>query len=111
MSEEMNCIMARLDNVHPGEVLREEFLNPLGITPYRLAKSVGVQQTRIEHILDGKRGVSVDTAIRLGRFFHVSAQFWLNLQLMYDLEEIERDPEHHEEYDRIRAYDEQPVLA
>ena len=103
MSEETT--MARLRNIHPGEVLREEFLEPLNITPYRLAKDIGVQQTRIEQILDGKRSITVDTAIRLGRYFHVSPQFWLNLQQMYDLEEAESKPEVRARYDRIRGYD------
>lgn len=97
--------MTQLKNIHPGEVLREEFLIPLSITPYRLAKSIGVQQTRIAQIMEGKRSVTVDTAIRLGNFFQVTPQFWLNLQQMYDLEEAQKDPAHREAYERIRMYD------
>jgi addiction module HigA family antidote len=72
--------------MHPGEVLREEFLIPMGITAYRLAKDIRVQPTRISLILRGKAGISADTALRLGRYFQMSAQFWLNLQAHYDLE-------------------------
>lgn len=98
--------MNRLANIHPGEVLREEFLEPLNITPYRLAKCIGVQQTRIEAILDGKRSITADTAIRLGRFFSVTPQFWLNLQTMYDLEEQERNATSRAAYNEIHAYSE-----
>lgn len=101
--------MERLPNIHPGEALQEEFLEPLGITPYRLAKEIGVQQTRIEGILHGKRRITADTAIRLGRFFNVTPQFWLNLQSLYDLEEEERKAGKHQAYERIQAY--QPIAA
>ena len=97
--------MERLPNVHPGEVLREEFLTPLGITPYRLAKDIDAQATRIKEILDGKRAVTADTAIRLGRYFRTTPQFWLNLQAAYDLEEQEHS-KHQQLYTHIRAYDE-----
>lgn len=80
----------RLPNIHPGEILLEEFLKPLNITPYRLAKDIGVPQTRIEGILDGKRSVTPDTALRLARYFGSSAGLWLNLQAHYDLEEARR---------------------
>jgi addiction module HigA family antidote len=69
---------------HPGEILAEEFLMPLGITPYRLAKSIHVPQTRIAAILSGQRAVTADTALRLARFFGVSDTFWTNLQTAYD---------------------------
>jgi addiction module HigA family antidote len=72
--------------IHPGEVLREEFLKPLGITQYRLARDIRVQPTRINQIVRGKAGISADTALRLGRYFQVSPQFWLNLQARHDLE-------------------------
>jgi addiction module HigA family antidote len=72
--------------IHPGEVLREEFLKPMGITQYRLALDISVQATRINQIVRGKSGISADTALRLGRYFQVSPQFWLNLQARYDLE-------------------------
>ena len=78
--------MNKLANIHPGEILREEFLTPLNITPYQLAKAIEVQQTRISEILHGKRNITADTAIRLGRYFHTTTQFWLNLQSMHDLE-------------------------
>jgi len=71
---------------HPGEILLEEFLTPMGLTQYRLAKDIGVQPTRINQIVHGKLGVSADTALRLGRYFQMSPQFWLNLQAHFDLE-------------------------
>jgi len=71
--------------IHPGEILLEEFLTPMGITQYRLAKSISVPQRRISEIVQGKRAISADTALRLGRFFGMEAQFWLNLQSRYDL--------------------------
>jgi addiction module HigA family antidote len=71
--------------IHPGEILLHEFLEPLGITQYRLAKSIGVPQRRIGEIVQGKRAISPDTALRLGRFFGMEPQFWLNLQGRYDL--------------------------
>ncbi|MDH5527324.1 MAG: HigA family addiction module antitoxin [Nitrospirota bacterium] len=72
--------------IHPGEVLLEEFLNPMGVSQYRLAKSVGVPARRINEIVHGKRAITADTALRLGRFFGTTAQFWMNLQSHYDLE-------------------------
>ena len=80
----------RLAPVHPGEVLAEDFLNPLGLTQYRLAKSLTVPPRRINEIVHGKRAVTADTALRLARFFGTSERFWLNLQTSYDLE-VERD--------------------
>ena len=79
--------MGKLDNIHPGEVLREEFMIPLEITAYRLSKDLGIPQTRISEILKGRRRVSADTAIRLSKYFGNSAKFWLGLQDDYDLEE------------------------
>ena len=77
--------------VHPGEVLMEDFLKPMNITQYRLAKSIGVSQRRIGEIIVGKRAVTADTALRLSRFFGTDAQSWMNLQAHYDLEvEAER---------------------
>jgi len=72
--------------VHPGEILQFEFLQPLGISQYRLAMTIHVPPRRINVIVHGKRGVSADTALRLGRAFGTSAQFWMNLQSRYDLE-------------------------
>ena len=77
----------RLTSIHPGEILWEEFLEPLGITPYRLAKELGIPLTRITAILNGRRGITADTAMRLGRYFNTSAELWLNLQTTYELQE------------------------
>lgn len=79
--------MDRLKNIHPGEVLREEFLSPLGISAYRLAKETFIPQTRVSEILKENRRVTADTALRLAKFFGTSAKFWLGLQSDYDLEE------------------------
>jgi addiction module HigA family antidote len=73
------------DPIHPGEILLEEFLRPMGISQYRLAKDISVPQRRISEITQGKRSISADTALRLGRFFGMEAQFWMNLQSRYDL--------------------------
>lgn len=72
--------------VHPGEILFEDFLKPMGITQYRLAKSIGVSQRRIGEIISGRRAITADTALRLARFFGTDAQTWMNLQAHYDLE-------------------------
>jgi len=74
----------------PGEVLNEEFLIPLGISQYRLAKDIGISARRINQIVHGTRAITPDTALRLGKYFGVSAQFWLNLQTRYDLQTAER---------------------
>ena len=79
----------KLPPIHPGEILREEFLEPMGISQYRLAKDISVPPRRINEIVHGKRSITADTALRLGRFFSMSAQFWLNLQTRYDLEVTE----------------------
>lgn len=79
--------MEKLDNIHPGEVLLEEFMLPMEITAYRLSKSINIPQTRISEILKGKRRITADTALRLGKFFGNSAKFWLGLQDDYDIEE------------------------
>jgi len=72
--------------IHPGEVLLEEFLEPLGVSQYRLAKDISVPPRRVNEIVHGKRAISADTALRLSRFFGTSERFWLNLQTRYDLE-------------------------
>lgn len=82
--------MTNIAPVHPGEVLREEFLLPLGVTQHRLAVSIGVPPGRINEIGHGKRRISADTALRLGRFFGTTDRFWLNLQTRFDLE-VEKD--------------------
>ncbi len=81
----------RLPNIHPGEILREEFLLPMGLTAYRLAKAIDVPQTRLSEILHERRGITADTAARLGRYFSTSPAFWMNLQARYDLEQVERE--------------------
>ena len=75
-----------LSNITPGEILDEEFLKPMAITQYRLAKDIGVPPRRINEIVNGQRAITADTALRLGRYFGMSPQFWLNLQSHYDLE-------------------------
>jgi antitoxin HigA-1 len=79
-----------LPPIHPGEILLEEFLEPMGISQYRLAKDVGVPSRRINEIVKGQRNISADTALRLSRYFGLSERFWMNLQSRYDLE-IEKD--------------------
>lgn len=79
--------MANFKNIHPGEVLSEEFLIPFGISAYKLAKDVGIPQTRVSEILKGKRRITADTALRLSKYFGTSAKFWLGLQDDFDLEE------------------------
>jgi addiction module HigA family antidote len=91
--------MDRLKNIHPGEVLKEEFLDPMGISAYRLAKDAGIPQTRVSEIIHGRRRVSADTALRLAKYFGVSARFWLGLQDDFDLEEEQREKS--AEFDRI----------
>ena len=75
-----------LANITPGEILEEDFLKPMNLSQYRLAKDIGVPARRINEIVKGERGITADTALRLGRFFKMSAQYWLNLQSHYDLE-------------------------
>ena len=83
--------MENIKNIHPGEVLMEEFLKPLNITSYRLAKDIGIPQTRISELTKGKRGVTADTALRLSKYFGNSPKFWLGLQDDYDLEEGQKE--------------------
>src|SRR3990170_5473446 len=79
--------MKKLKNIHPGEILSEEFLIPLKISAYRLSKEISIPQTRISEIIKGKRRITADTALRLSKFFGNSAKFWLGLQDDFDLEE------------------------
>lgn len=79
----------KLPPIHPGEILIEEFLKPMGISQYRLAKDISVPPRRINEIVHGKRSITADTALRLGRFFEIAPQFWLNLQNRFDLEVAE----------------------
>ena len=87
-----------LPPIHPGEILMEEFLKPLCISQYKLAKDINVPARRINEIVHGKRSITADTALRLSRYFNLSERFWLNLQARYDLE-VEKDRLH----DRIEA--------
>ena len=80
--------LKKLPNIHPGEVLREDFLQPMGISAYRLAKDIGIPQTHVSQILKGERRITADTALRLSRYFGNSARFWLGLQNDHDLEEV-----------------------
>ena len=79
--------MERLSNIHPGEILLEEFLKPLNISAYRLSKDIGIPQTRTSEIINGNRSITADTALRLSYYFGNSAKFWLGLQNDFDLEE------------------------
>lgn len=81
----------QLPPVHPGEVLREDFLDPMGITAYRLAKATGMPIQRVSAIVNEKRSISADTALRLGRFFGVDPQWWMNMQAYFDLETARRE--------------------
>jgi addiction module HigA family antidote len=78
--------MADFPPAHPGEVLREDFLKPLGLSQYALAKAIGVPQIRVSAIVNGKRAITPDTALRLARYFGTSAEFWMGMQATYDLE-------------------------
>ncbi len=82
--------MTKMSPVHPGEILIEEFIEPLGVTQHKVAVAIGVPPRRINEIAHGRRRITADTALRLGKYFGVSADFWLNLQMRYDLE-VESD--------------------
>jgi len=79
--------MVKVANIHPGEILLEEFLKPLGITAYRLSKDLGIPQTRTSQIIKGKRRITADTALRLSKYFGTSTKFWLGIQNDFDIEE------------------------
>ena len=83
--------MSKLNNMHPGEILEEEFLKPMGITAYRLSQAIGVPQTRTSQILKGRRRITADTALRLSKYFGTSSKFWLGLQNDFDIEEEQRN--------------------
>ena len=83
--------MKKLRNIHPGEVLKEEFLVPLGISAYRLSMETHLPQTRISQILKGRRRITADTALRLSKYFGTTPQFWLGLQNDFDIEEVMRN--------------------
>jgi addiction module HigA family antidote len=80
-----------LSPIHPGEVLAEDFMKPLGLSQYRLAKDIGVSPIRISQIINGQRAITVDTAMRLGRYFGTSAAVWMRMQVRYDLEVAEKE--------------------
>jgi addiction module HigA family antidote len=92
--------MKTLANIHPGEVLLEEFLNPLNITAYKLSKELGIPQTRTHEILKCNRGITADTALRLSIYFGNSAKFWLGLQDDYELEEAQKSKQ--KEFNKIK---------
>jgi addiction module HigA family antidote len=79
--------MKNLKNIHPGDILKEEFLLPMGISVYLLSKQTGLSQTRLSQITGAKRSVTAETALKLGKFFDIPAEFWMNLQTLYDIEE------------------------
>lgn len=82
--------MRYLKNIHPGEVLKEEFLDPMGISVYRLAHETGLSQTRLGQVIKGQRNITAETAVKLGKFFEVPPEFWMNLQSLYDIEEAQK---------------------
>jgi antitoxin HigA-1 len=83
--------MAKLAPLHPGEVLREEFMEPLGITAYALAKACQIERPRLERIVRELQGISADTALRLAKYFGTTPEFWMNLQSRYELEEARNE--------------------
>jgi len=99
--------MEKLANVHPGEILKSEFLDPLEITAYRLSKELRVPQTRISEIVKGNRRITADTALRLSKYFGNSAEFWLGLQNDYDLEEEKANKK--KELKEIKQFDNKNV--
>ena len=92
-----------LGPIAPGEILKEEFLEPMGISAYRLAKSVNIPQSRISGIINGTRRITADTAMRFARAFGTTPQFWLNLQMRYDLDMILQGGSNYEQIEPLRA--------
>ena len=90
MSDEKELVPGLLENEHPGKMLKEDYLEPLGITAYKLAKGTGLSQIHVSEILRGQRSITPMTSLLLGKFFGLSARFWLNLQNHYDLIEAQR---------------------
>jgi antitoxin HigA-1 len=99
--------MEKLANVHPGEILNYEFLEPLGITAYRLSRDLKIPQTRISEIIKGNRRITADTALRLSKYFGNSAKFWLGLQDDFDIEEEKESKE--SELNEIKHYENNSV--
>ncbi len=87
---------------HPGIVLREEYLEPLGVTQTRLAREIGISYLRANEIVNGKQGITPDTALRLSRYLGTTAEYWMNWQSAYDLQKA--DAEHHDEYEKLAAH-------
>ena len=96
--------MRQLKNIHPGEILKEEFLEPMGISVYRLSKETGLSQTRFGQLIKGKRNMSAETAVKLGKFFSVAPEFWMNLQSLYDIEEAQK--QYKKDLNSIHSFDE-----
>ncbi len=94
--------MEKLNNIHPGEILLEEFLKPMKISAYKLSKDIGIPQTRISQIIKGKRRITADTALRLSSYFGNSAKFWLGLQNDFDIEDEKRKKR--EIFKKIKAH-------
>ncbi|HLW14481.1 MAG TPA: HigA family addiction module antitoxin [Flavobacteriaceae bacterium] len=99
--------MEKLANIHPGEILNKEFLEPLEITAYRLSKDLNIPQTRISQIIKGNRRITADTALRLSKYFGSSAKFWLGIQNDYDIEEEGKKKE--KELNKIKKYTDKSV--
>lgn len=95
--------MENKTNIHPGEILEKEFLEPMNLTAYKLAKDIGVQQTRISQIIKGARSITADTAIRFSKFFGTTAEFWMNLQREHDLRKALAEKK--EEFDHIKRFE------
>jgi len=100
--------MEKLANVHPGEILNDEFLEPLEITAYRLSKDLNIPQTRISEIIKGNRRITADTALRLSKYFGNSAKFWLGIQDDYDIEEEKQNKE--KELNEIKHFDNKSIV-
>lgn len=90
-TKEFNMPKKKIPLVPPGEIIRQDFLEPLEISAYRLAMDTGMSQTRVKEILDGNRGITADTALRLGRFFGSDPQWWINMQTVYDLQRAQEE--------------------
>ncbi|HOV13655.1 MAG TPA: HigA family addiction module antitoxin [Spirochaetota bacterium] len=93
--------MDRIPNIHPGKILKEEFLEPLNISAYKLSKDTGIPQIRLSQIIKGSRSITVNTALKLSKYFGNSPEFWLGLQMAYDIEE--EDLKIHSELESIHA--------
>ena len=94
--------MKNLKNIHPGEILKEEFMIPMGISAYLLSKQTGLSQTRLGQIIGEKRSITAETALKLGKFFDIPSEFWMNLQALCDIEETRKL--HNKELDSIIPY-------